>query len=144
MRETRGRVAKVYPSPSQPQRQSRSAHLLSIRLEQHGLPFHAAAYVHLELKKCCGFLELEVDYNIGFEKALRSWMRNFELHPTTESFCAVDGVRARQSRYNRDLVRIVTINQIHTTYAWTLWPVNAQRCPRIRGTKAESAEHAVG
>ena len=22
--------------------------------------FHAAAYVHLELKKCCGFLELQV------------------------------------------------------------------------------------
>ena len=120
MRERRGRVAKAYPSPSQEQRQSRSAHLLSIRLEQHGLPLHAAAYVDLQLKKCSVVLELEVDYVIGFEKALRSPMRNRELHRTTESFCAVDGVRARQSRYNRDLVRIVTINQIHTTYAWTL------------------------
>ena len=115
MRERRGRVAKVCPSRSQPQRQSLSAHLLSIRLEQHGLPLHAATYVHLELKKCCGFLELEVDYVIGCEKALRSPMRNRELHRTTESFCAVDGVRARQSRKTADLVKIVTINQIHTT-----------------------------
>ena len=57
MRERRGRVAKAYPSPSHEQRQSRSTHLLSIRQEQHGLPLHAAAYVHLELKKCRGFLE---------------------------------------------------------------------------------------
>ena len=115
MRERRGRVAEVYPSPSQPQRQSRSAHLLSIRLDQHGLPLHAAAYVHLELKKCCGFLELEVDYVIGCEKALRSPMRNRELHRTTESFCAVDGARARQSRKTADLRKIVTYSQIHTT-----------------------------
>ena len=120
MRERRGRVAKAYPSPSQEQRQSRSAHLLSIRLEQHGLPLHAAAYVHLELEKCRRFLELEVDHVIGCGKALRSTLRNRKLEGTTKSFCAVDGVRARQSRYNRDLVRIVTINQIHTTYAWTL------------------------
>jgi hypothetical protein len=120
MRERRGRIAEVYPSPSQLQQQSRSAHLLSIRLEQYGLPFHAAAYVHLQLKKCCGFLELEVDHVIGCEKALRSWMRNRELHPTTESFCAVDGVRARQLRKTADLAKIVTINEIHTTYAWTL------------------------
>ena len=79
------------------------------------LPFHAAAYVHLQLKNCCGFLELEVDHVIGCEKALRSPMRNRELHRTTESFCAVDGVRARQSRKTADLVKIVTINQIHTT-----------------------------
>ena len=77
MRERRGRTAEVYPSPSQLQQQSRSAHLLSIRLEQYGLPFHAAAYVHLQLKKCCCFLELEVDHVIGFGKALCSW-----LHPT--------------------------------------------------------------
>ena len=115
MREGRGRVAEVYPSPSQPQRQSRSAHLLSIRLEQQAMLLHAAAYVHLELKKCCAFLELEVDHVIGCEKALRSPMRNRELHRTTESFCAVDGVRARQSRKTADLVKIVTINQIHTT-----------------------------
>ena len=114
-RERRGRVAKAYPSPSQPQWQSRSADRLSIRLEQHGFAFHASAYVHLELKKCGGFLELEVDYVIICEKALRSWMRNRELHPTTKSFCAVDGVRARQSRKTADLVKIVTINQIHTT-----------------------------
>ena len=115
MRERRGKIAELFPRPAQPQRQSCSAHLLSIRLEQHGLPLHAAAYVHLELKKCCGFLELEVDYVIGCEKALRSPMRNRELHRTTESFCAVDGVRARQSRKTADLVKIVTINQIHTT-----------------------------
>ena len=82
--------------------------------------FHATAYGHLELKKCCGFLELEVDHITGFRKALRSPMRNRELHRTAESFCAVDGVRARQSRKPADLVKIVTINQIHTTYAWTL------------------------
>ena len=115
MRERRGRVAKVYPSPSQPQRQSHSAHLLSIRLEQHGLPLHAAAYVHLELKKCCGFLELQVDYVIGFEKALRSTLRNRDPEGTTKSFCAVDGVRARQSRKTRDLTEIVIKRQIHTT-----------------------------
>ena len=115
MRERRERVAKVYPSPSQPQRQSCSGHLLSIRLDQHGLPLHAAAYVHLELKKRCGFLELEVDYVIRFEKALRSGLRNRELKATTESFCAVDGVRARQSRKTADLRKIVTYSQIHTT-----------------------------
>ena len=102
----------MYLSPSQPQRQSRSAHLLSIRLDQHCLLLHATAYVHLELKKCCGFLELEVDYVIGCEKALRSPMRNRELHRTTESFCAMDGARRRQSRTKRDLVENVTINEI--------------------------------
>ena len=115
MRERRGRVAEVYPSPSHPQRQSRSAHLLSIRLDQHGLPLHAAAYVHLELKKCCGFLELEVDYVIRCEKALRSTLRNRELEGTTKSFCAVDGVRARQSRKTADLTEIVTKRQILPT-----------------------------
>ena len=100
---------------SQPQRQSRSAHLLSIRLDQHGLLLHAAAYVHLERKKCCGFLELEVNYVIGRKKALRSTLRNRNPEGTTKSFCAVDGVRARQSRKTADLVKIVTINQIHTT-----------------------------
>ena len=78
--------------------------------------FHGAAYVHLELmKKCCGFLELQIDHVIGFGKALRSSMRNRELHPTTKSFCAVDGARARQSRKTADLVKNVTIHQIHTT-----------------------------
>ena len=76
--------------------------------------FHGAAYVHLELKKCCGFLELQIDHVIGFGKALRSTLRNSELEGTTKSFCAVDGVRARQSRKTRDLVKNVTINQIHT------------------------------
>ena len=107
MRERRGRIAKVYPSPSQLQRQSRSAHLLSIRLEKYGLPFHAAAYVHLQLKKCCGFLELEVDHVIGFGKALRSTLRNREPEGTTKSFCASDGVRARQSRKTVDPTEIV-------------------------------------
>ena len=37
MFERRGRVAKAYPNPAHPMQQSRSAHLLSIRLEQHGL-----------------------------------------------------------------------------------------------------------
>ena len=32
--------------------------------------FHGAAYVHLKLKKCCGFLELQIDHVIGFGKAL--------------------------------------------------------------------------
>ena len=74
--ERRRRAAESCPSQAQAKRLLRSAHLLSIRLEQHGLPFHAAAYVHLELKKCCGFLELEVDHVIGCEKALRSTVRN--------------------------------------------------------------------
>ena len=69
--------------------------------------FHATAYGHLELKKCCGFLELEVDHVIGFGKALRSTLRNRELEGTTKSFCAVDGVRARQSRKTVDLTEIV-------------------------------------
>ena len=80
---------------------------------------HGAAYVHLELKKCCGFLELQIDHVIGFGKALRSTLRNRELEGTTKSFCVVDGVRARQSRKTRDLVKNVTINQIHTTYPAT-------------------------
>ena len=74
------KAAKACPSQAQSMRQSCSAHLLSIRLDQHGLPLHAAAYVHLELKKCCGFLELEVDYVMGFGKALRSPMRNRIAH----------------------------------------------------------------
>ena len=78
--------------------------------------FHGAAYVHLELMKCCRFHELQIDHVIGFGKALRSPMRNRELHRTTESFCMVDGVRARQSRKTRDLAKIVTINEILPTY----------------------------
>ena len=94
-------MADVCPSQAQAKRLSRNAHLLSIRLEQHGLPFHAAAYVHLELKKCCGFLELQIDHVIGFGKALRSTLRNRDPEGTTKSFCAVDGMRARQSRKQR-------------------------------------------
>ena len=66
--------------------------------------FHGAAYVHLELMKCCRFHELQIDHVIGFGKALRSTLRNRELEGTTKSFCVVDGVRARQSRKTRDLV----------------------------------------
>ena len=77
--------------------------------------FHAAAYVHLNPKKCCGFLEIDIDHVIGCRKALRSPMRNRELHRTTESFRAVDGARARQSRKTRDLTEIVMKRQIHTT-----------------------------
>ena len=76
MVERRGRVVKAYPKPAHPMQQSRSAYLLSIRLEQHGLLSTPPAYVHLELKKCFGFLELEVDHVIGFGKALRSTLRN--------------------------------------------------------------------
>ena len=113
--ERRRRAAESCPSQAQAKRLSRSAHLLSIRLEQHGLPFHAAAYVHLELKKCCCALELEVDDIMGFGKALRSSMRNRELHRTTESFCASDGRRRRQSRKTLDLTEIVTKRQILPT-----------------------------
>ena len=67
------------------------------------------------LNKCCGFLELEVDHVIGCEKALRSTLRNRELEGTTKSFCAMDGVRARQSRKTADLRKIVTYSQIHIT-----------------------------
>ena len=62
-----------------------------------------------------GFLELEVDHVIGCEKALRSTLRNRELEGTTESFCAMDGARRRQSRKTTDLVRIVTVNEIWPT-----------------------------
>ena len=107
MVERRGRVVKAYPKPAHPMQQSRSAYLLSIRLEQHGLLSTPPAYVHLELKKCFGFLELEVDHVIGFGKALRSTLRNCEPEGTTKSFCASDGVRARQSRKTVDLTEIV-------------------------------------
>ena len=70
MVERRGRVVKAYPKPAHPMQQSRSAYLLSIRLEQHGLLSTPPAYVHLELKKCFGFLELEVDYVIVCAKKL--------------------------------------------------------------------------
>ena len=43
MRERRGKIAELFPRPAQPQRQSCSAHLLSIRLEQHDLLRHAVA-----------------------------------------------------------------------------------------------------
>ena len=115
MVERRGRVVKAYPKPAHPMQQSRSAYLLSIRLEQHGLLSTPPAYVHLELKKCFGFLELEVDHVIGFGKALRSGLSNRELQATTKSFCASDGRRRRQSRKTRDLGKIVTYSQIHTT-----------------------------
>ena len=115
MVERRGRVVKAYPKPAHPMQQSRSAYLLSIRLEQHGLLSTPPAYVHLELKKCFGFLELQIDHVIGFGKALRSPVRNRELHRTTKSFCASDGVRARQPRKTADLAEIVIINQILPT-----------------------------
>ena len=47
--------------------------------------FHGAAYVHLELMKCCRFHELQIDHVIGFGKALRSTLRNRELEGTTKS-----------------------------------------------------------
>jgi hypothetical protein len=37
MCERRGMAAEAYPNPAQAMQQSRSAHLLSIRQEQHGL-----------------------------------------------------------------------------------------------------------
>ena len=55
-----------------------------------------------------------------FGIGLRSWMRNRELHPTTASFGALDGVRRRQSRKTRDLGKSVLNSQILATYVWTL------------------------
>ena len=58
------------------------------------------------------FLRLQMDYDIGSGKALRSGLRNCELQATTESFGAVDGARGWPSPKTSDLVRNVTINQI--------------------------------
>ena len=41
MFERRGRVAKAYPNPAHPMQQSRSAHLLSIRLISISTPRRA-------------------------------------------------------------------------------------------------------
>ena len=38
--------------------------------------FHGAAYVDLELMKCCRFHELQIDHVIGFGKVLQSTLRN--------------------------------------------------------------------
>ena len=76
---------------------------------------HAPLRVKLKLKKSFGFLELQVDDDLGFEKALRSPMRNRKHHRTTKSFGAMDGARRRQSRKTTDLVRIVTVNEIWPT-----------------------------
>ena len=76
---------------------------------------HTPLSVKLKLKKSCGFLELQVDCDLGFEKALRSGLGNRTLQATTKSFCASDGVRARQPRKTADLAEIVTINQILPT-----------------------------
>ena len=76
---------------------------------------HTPLSVKLKLKKSCGFLELQVDCDLGFEKALRSGLGNRTLQATTKSFCAMDGARRRQSRKTTDLVKIVTINEIWPT-----------------------------
>ena len=69
----------------------------------------------MKLKKSFGFLELQVDYDLGFEKALRtvegSPMRNRKHHRTTKSFGAMDGARRRQSRKTTDLVKIVNVDR---------------------------------
>ena len=46
---------------------------------------------------------------------LRSWMRNRELHPTTERFHGMDGVPRRQARNNACLGRIGTYSETCTT-----------------------------
>ena len=73
------------PSQAQAKRLSRNAHLLSIRLEQAGLRSTACGVRSPgAVKKCCGFLELQIDHVIGFGKALRSPpVRNCELHRTS-------------------------------------------------------------
>ena len=120
MRERCESAAEACPSQAQAMQQSRSAHLLSIRLEQHGLRSTPRRMSTWSSRNAVVFLSWrseprEVVILIGFVKALRSSMRNRELHRTTESFCASDGRRRRQSRKTADLVKIVIINQIHTT-----------------------------
>jgi len=117
MFERRGRVAKAYPNPAHPMQQSRSAHLLSIRLEQHGLRSTPRRMSTWSSRNAVVFLSCRSTTSSDSEKlfVVRCGISR-ELHRvTTESFCAVDGVRARQSRKPADLVKNVTINQIHTT-----------------------------
>ena len=63
--------------------------------------FHGAAYVHLELMKCCRFHELQIDHVIGFGKALRSTLRNRKLEGTIHEelvcACEVCGRSARSA-----------------------------------------------
>ena len=59
--------------------------------------------VDLQLKKTTACLELKVDVRSGVER------QAMLLQPDAQQ------VRARQSRKTADLVKIVTINQIHTT-----------------------------
>ena len=51
-----------------------------------------------------------------FGIGLRSWMRNRELHPTTERFHGMDGLPRRQARNNACLGRIDAYFETCTTY----------------------------
>ena len=81
--------------------------------------FHGAAYVHLELMKCCRFHELQIDHVIGFGKALRSPMACAIASSIGLYGELLRGGRSERSaiveRKTRDLVKIVTINEILPT-----------------------------
>ena len=115
-------MAEVCPSQAQAKRLSRSAvsaHLLSIRLEQHGLPFHAAAYVHLELMKCCRFHELQIGRSTTSSDSEKLFVVGCAIASSIQLRRAfarwTERARARQSRKTADLGKIVAYSQIHTT-----------------------------
>ena len=108
MCERRVKAAEACPSQAQSMQQSCSAHLLSIRLDCTSTPRRACTW---SSKMLCFYVIVDDDGRSG-RRQPTGWMRNSVLHPT--SWFAEDGsaARRRQSRYNRDLVRNVTINQI--------------------------------
>ena len=61
------------------------------------------------------FLDLHAHYDVVYGIGRRSWMRNRELYPTTESFHDVDGTPRRQSRTTACLGKIGTNSQTYTT-----------------------------
>ena len=61
------------------------------------------------------FSDLQARDDVRFQIGRRSWMRNRELYPTTESFLDVDGTPRRQSDRNACLGKIGMFSQTYTT-----------------------------
>jgi len=104
-------AAEACPSQAQSMRLSCSAHLLSIRLISISTPRRAWKWSSPML---CFHVTVDDDGRSRGRQPT-GCLRNPELEAT--SWFAVDGsaARRRQSRHNRDLGKIVTYSQIHTT-----------------------------
>ena len=106
-----GRAAEACPSQAQSMRLSCSAHLLSIRLISISTPRRAWKWSSQML---CFHVTVHDDERSG-RRQPTGCTRNSAARAT--SWFAVDGSKrvGVSARKTADLVKIVTINQIHTT-----------------------------